>query len=115
MDVNMDDEQLAKIPALDRFEADIHDWEEALNRIRSAIDYAETTLDPNGFIAARKEIAGILQEIENARHFIRVKHAAAKQLVVRKVTADVEALFDETARLEALPEDPRLADGDIHA
>lgn len=104
----MNDNELQQVPTLDRYEQDLDDWEQTLNRIRSAVDYAETTGDPSGSISARKDIAGMLEEIENTRHFITVKRNAIRQIVVRQVTADVDALFDGTARLVALPEDLHL-------
>ena len=104
----MDETQLAKIPTIDRFEADLDDFEQQLEQARAAIDYGENTGDPNGFISARKSIADVLEQIQNARHFITVKRHAIKQDTIRRVTADVDTLFDGTAPLEALQEDLHL-------
>lgn len=86
----MKDEQLAKVPTLERYESDLDDWEQMLLRIRSAIDYVEQTGDSSGFISARKDVATMLDEIGQARHFIAVKRS-----VVDVITPDVETLFEE--------------------
>ena len=111
----MNNEELAKVPTFERFEADLEDWIPALQQAISSIDYLENTGDiANGAMSARKALAGVIREMENARHFITVKRNAIKQIVLRKVTADVDTLFDDprTAQLERLPEDLRLQDED---
>ena len=111
----MNNEELAKVPTLERFEADLDDWIPALRQAISSINYLENTGDiASGAMSARKTLAGVIQEMENARHFIAVKRDAIKQIVLRKVTADVDALFDDprTAQLERLQEDLRPQDED---
>lgn len=111
----MEDSELATVPTLERFEADLEDWIPALQQAISSIDYLENTGDiANGTISARKTVAGVIQEMENARHFIAVKRNAIRQIVLRRVTADVDTLFDDprTAQLETLQEDLRQQDED---
>lgn len=76
----MNNDQLAKVSTLDRYEQDVEDWAVQLEQIRGAIDYAENTGDiANGAMSARKTIADLLGEIEQARHFITVKRHAIPQ------------------------------------
>jgi hypothetical protein len=102
----MNDNELAQIPTVDRFERDLNDWEVILDCIRTDINMGESTGNPGFFVTARKRIADVLGEIEQARHFIAVKRAMAEQ-----VTADAGTWFDGdrlATRLDALREDQRL-------
>jgi hypothetical protein len=85
----MNNEELARVNTLDRYQADLDDFTAHLLRIQENITMAETYRDPEFFIAARKEIHVTLGEIEQARHFVGVKRNALNTLI-----ADVETLFD---------------------
>lgn len=93
----MNDSELAKVPTLDRFEADLEDWELQLTQVRELIDYGERTKEAGFFVGARRKIHLILEEIERSRHFIAVKRAA-----LAEVTPGVEALFEHGQELNEL-------------
>jgi hypothetical protein len=102
----MNDNELTQIPSVDRFERDLNDWEVILDCIRNDINMGEHIGNPGFFVTARKRIADMLREIEQARHFIAVKRAMAEQ-----VTADAGTLFDDDrleTRLDELQTDQRL-------
>ncbi len=86
----MNEEQLAKVPAIDRLEADVDDWQQQLQQVRAAIDYAETNQDPDGLVAARKSIADILTEMENTRRYITVRRS-----YLASVTSDASTWFGD--------------------
>ena len=85
----MNNEELARVNTLDRYQADLDDLTAHLLRIQDNINMAETYREPEFFIAARREIQVALGEIEQSRHFVRVKRGALSALI-----ADVETLFD---------------------
>jgi hypothetical protein len=101
--VEMNDNELSKVPTLDRYEADLEDWELQLNQIRELIDYSERTKEAGFFVGARKKIQLILEEIERSKHFIAVKRAA-----LADVTPGVETLFENGQEVNELQQDPRL-------
>lgn len=90
----MNDNELAKIPTLDYFEADLLDWAAVLMEVLRTIDLAELTHADSYYTDARKNISAILDQVAQAEHFIAVKRKAFVEL-----TADVAALFEaEQAR-----------------
>jgi hypothetical protein len=97
----MDDNKLSQVPTLDRFEADLDDWEKGLHQIRELIDFGETTGEHSYFIGARKKIGTILNEIGQSHHFIAVKRAA-----LADVTLGVETLFENGQEVSELQQDP---------
>lgn len=97
----MDDIKLAQVPTLDRFEADLEDWEKALHQVRELIDFGETTGEQSYFIGARRKISTILNEIGQSQHFIAVKRAA-----LAEVTPGVETLFENGQEANELQQDP---------
>ena len=100
LDINMAD--LSKINLYDRVNADLNDWEEALQQIRRLINQGEIG-DQDAFPEARKKIAGMLGEIEQTRQFLAIKQQEA---VI--ATADVEALFEDEQVSFGFPEsEPR--------
>ena len=105
----MDDEQLAKIPTIERFESDLDDWEAALENARTLIDMGENG-DLDAFTAARKQITGVLFEIEQARCFI-----ALRKSYLASLTPGASTLFDDGQSVKRRGEhqtDPRLQDAD---
>src|SRR5512133_2875728 len=110
----MNNEELARVNMLDRYQEDLADFAAHLLRIQDNINMAETYRDPEFFIAARKEIQLLLGEIQQSHHLIGVKRNLIKQAVIQNVTADVDRLFDDplTTRFGALPKDLRPQDGD---
>ena len=106
----MRDDELARIPTVDRFEEDMVDWENAMIDIRHNIDLLEQTGDPQFAIGARKFIAGVLSEIEQARHFIAVKREFLQNLA----PAGVETLFldDRSVRQIGVPEADHRSQGE---
>ena len=106
----MRDEELARIPTVDRFETDIEDWEAALENARNLVDLAELG-DGEAFTSARRHITGVLEQIQQARHFIAVKRAFLQSFA----PADVETLFldDRSVRqIDVLEASRRSQGGD---
>lgn len=104
----MNDEELARVPTVDRFEADLDDWQPALENTRALNDLAENG-DPDAFTGARKKITGVLRQMEDARRFIAVK----KDFLQTFAPAGVATLFldDRSVRRIDAPEaDLRLRD-----
>jgi hypothetical protein len=79
---------ISQINTYDRVNADLDDWEQALEDVRRLINQGEIG-DEDAFPEARKKIAGMLGEIEQTRHFLAIKQQEA---II--ATADVEALFE---------------------
>jgi hypothetical protein len=86
----MEEEQLAKIPTIERFEGDLNDFERDLLLASQAIDDGENTHDPFCFIDARKRLAGVLDQIQEAREFI-----ALRKSYLASLTPGVSTLFDD--------------------
>jgi hypothetical protein len=97
----MDEEQIAKIPTLDRFESDLDDFERELDQAKADIDYGEDCKDPAGFIVARKRITGVLNQIKSARQFI-----ALRKSYLASLTPGVSTLVDDDQWVKRSGEHP---------
>jgi len=78
----------SQINTYDRVDADLNDWEAALQDIRNLVSKAEISGDIYDFQEARVKIAAMLEEIVQTRGFIQYKRNIAAS-----ITAGVEKLF----------------------
>lgn len=78
----------SKINTYDRVDADLNDWEAALQDIRNLVSKAEISGDTYDFREARVKIATMLEEMKQTRGFIEYKRQIAAS-----ITAGVEKLF----------------------
>ena len=111
MELNIGYKDLARVPTVERFEAELEDWIPSCSRPSERLTTLENTGDiANGVMSARKTLAGVLQEMENARHFIAVK----KDFLQTFAPADVETLFldDRSVRQIGVPEASRRSPGE---
>ena len=106
----MRDEDLARIPTVDRFESELDVWQIKLTAVIQTISEAEITKAPECYTEARKTLAGVLQEMENARHFIAVK----RNFLETFAPADVETLFldDRSVTQIGVPEADHRSPGE---
>jgi hypothetical protein len=110
----MDRNQAAKTNVFDYVERDLVAWQQELEHIRRLITQGEISRDGDEFQDARKKIAGLLNEMEQARDFIASKRGVAAE--VTRITSDAEILFsaDQAVMQFDEPEaDLRLQDEDI--